>query len=106
MLTPTVLRVGLNGRAEGGEIIRFRILDVVTCQGFDAYTNTLGQVCCKGVEKVSVMVGTESDPDTVKLMSRLIESMVMVMVDQELSGWATPGTRYRWFSERLPEEMR
>jgi hypothetical protein len=51
-------------------------------EGSDAYTFTLGQVCCVGVVKATDMMGIPNPPETNIVMIKLTESTVMVTVDQ------------------------
>jgi len=70
-------------------IAKFLIFaEATSLQGSDAYTCTDGHVCCDGVGKMTDIVEIVTAPDTVNVIKRLTESMVMVTVDQEVSGRA------------------
>ena len=87
------------------KIARFCIFaGAASCQGFDAYTCTDGHVCCDGARKPTDMVGIETAPDTLRVMSSLVLSTVMATVDQELSGWLWVGVINFWLVNPFPDE--
>ena len=66
---------------------RLRILaTAASCQGSDAYTCTLGQVCWVGVEIETFCAGIVTPPDASTVITRLTLSMPIVMVDQVFEG--------------------
>ena len=82
------MAVGAGLRAERA-IARLRILaEAASCQGSDAYTCTEGQVSCWGVLKAFDSEGIVTAPDTLRSMTKLTLSRVMVTVDHLLSGKA------------------
>ena len=85
---------------------RFLILaSAASPQGSDAYTITEGHVCWSGGGKVVDRMGIVTAPDTFRVMSRLIESTVMLTVDQALIGRLCDCVICRSLNVELPEEM-
>jgi hypothetical protein len=71
----------------GKEMTRLRILAAAAaCQGSEAYTCTLGQVCCMAVGIENFCAGIVTPPDASTVIARLKLSMPIVMVDHVFRG--------------------